>query len=139
MRFFFGQFVRPFVASSREAASLVQLGSLRFGWVRFTFRNFVPNVSEAVSDFPLHVSVRPSCRCAPFRPTFQASERCRTIRYERRSWLRRMMTCHRAHDSARKIRRCTGREIGMAPCAEQNQLVGSLVDLRHYPSSLSTL
>ena len=31
----------------------------------------------------------------------------------------RMMACHSAHNSARKIRRCTGREIGMAPRAEQ--------------------
>ena len=49
---------------------------------------FVPNVSEAVPDSPPHVSVRPSCRCAPFRPTFQAFEHCRTIRNECRSWLR---------------------------------------------------
>ena len=92
-RSFFGQFVRPFVASSREAASLIQLVSLRFGQVRFTFRHrvnvgFVSNVSEAVPDSPPHVSVRPSCRCVPFRPTFQASEHRRTIRYECCSWLR---------------------------------------------------
>ena len=64
-RSFFGQFVRPFVASIHEAASLIQLGSLRFGQVRLTFRHgfnvgFVPNVSEAVPDPPPHVSVRPA-------------------------------------------------------------------------------
>ena len=31
----------------------------------------------------------------------------------------RVMACHNAHSSARKIRRYTEREIGMAPCAEQ--------------------
>ena len=75
---------------------------------------FVPNVSEAIPDSPPHVSVRPSCRYAPFRPTFQASEHCRTIRYERRSWSDRMMACHSARNSARKIRRCAGRVCATA-------------------------
>ena len=78
-------------ATKRPVSS--QLGSLHLGQVRFTFRHgvdvgFVPNVSEAVPDPSPHVSVRSPCRCAPFRPTFQASEHCRTIRCKRRSWFR---------------------------------------------------
>ena len=92
-RSFLGQFVSPFVASSHEAANLIQLGSLRLGQVRFTCRHgvdvgFAPNVSEAVPDPSPHVSVRSSRRSAPFRPTFQASVHCRTIRHERCSWFR---------------------------------------------------
>ena len=51
----------------------------------------------------------------------------------------KIMACRNAHTSTRKIRRCTGSEIGMAPCAEQTSSVGSLVGLRYCPSSLSTL
>ena len=84
---------RKFVASSHEATSLIQLGSLRFGQVCLAFRHrvnvgFIPNVTEAVPDPSPHDSVRPSCRCAPFRPTLQASEHCRTVRYERCSRFR---------------------------------------------------
>ena len=46
-------------------------------------------MSRKHSQIRLHTS---ACglraRCAQFRPTLQASEHCRTIRYERRSWLR---------------------------------------------------
>ena len=92
-RSFFGQLICPFVASSHEASSIIQLGSLSFGQVRLAFRHrvnvgFIANVPEAVPDSSPHVSVRSPCRRAPLRPTFQTSEHCRTIRYERCSWFR---------------------------------------------------
>ena len=73
-RSFFGQLICPFIASSHEATSLIQLSSLRFGQVRLSCRHrvnvsLVPNVTEAVTYPSPYVSVRPSCRCAPFRPT----------------------------------------------------------------------
>ena len=37
-RSFFGQFICPFIASGREATSLIQLGLLRLEQVRFAFR-----------------------------------------------------------------------------------------------------
>ena len=78
-------------AVKRPASSSLACSALDKCALHFRHRvdvGLVPNVSEAFPDSPPNVSVRPSCRCAPFRPTLQASEHCRTIRYERRSWLR---------------------------------------------------
>ena len=46
----------------------------------------------------------------------------------------RTIACHNAHNAARKIRRCTGSEIGMAPRAEQtNSCVVSWICAAAHP------
>ena len=66
-RSLFGQLIRPFVASSHEAASLIQLGSLRFGQVRFTFRHGV-NVGvrpQRLGNSPRFASTRQRAAFVP--------------------------------------------------------------------------
>ena len=67
-RSFFGQFVCPFVASSHEAASLIQLGSLRFGQVCLAFRHFDPHTKPLSTVAQSETNVAPGSDSLPQCP-----------------------------------------------------------------------
>ena len=124
-RSFLGQFVCPFVASShtkRPASSSLARSALDRCALHFVTESMWASspMSRKQSQICLHTSA-----CGLRAAVHHFGPRSRPLSTVAQSDTNvapgsdKMKACHSAHNSARKIRRCTGREIGMAPCAEQ--------------------